>query len=163
MQRKSVSHPLSRLLEQRGLNVRDLVTTTNLSQTDLEDYISGKKNMPPEAQTNIAAALKISIWELSYPLSLPPPWTKYEMMEVFMETLHEFERRASHIELEPGQYQALLKNVEKLGGWKALLELTNKEIFESTQREASFQRERKTLLKKALPSKPKVSRKAEVG
>jgi len=163
MQRKSVSSYLSQLLEQRGLNVMNLANKTNLPQAELEDYINGKKNMTLEAQTRIALALKISNWDLAYPLSSPPPWTKYEMMELFMETLHEFERRASHIELDPGQYQALLKNVEKLGGWKALLELTHKEIFESAQREAVFQRQRKTLLKKALPAKAKISRKAEVG
>jgi transcriptional regulator with XRE-family HTH domain len=142
---------LRTLLEENNTSLEQLSLKCQISEAELAAYVSGERKPDQETLQSLSKALQTSSLEFRHPVGNESQFSKYQLIEFFIESLHELERRTTSAPLESNDYQKLLRNIEALGGWQELLDLTEKELFERQQREKHFEQGRSALLKAALP------------
>lgn len=134
------------LLLERNLSIEWLAKEIKIRKSVLVLYITDKRNPDVNTIEKISKALGVSKSELLKNSSSHTQFSKYDLVEIFIDSLNEFQRRNSFADIGTTEFTALLEMTKKLGGWKKVLKLLDREIFEMGLRESNFQKNRKRLL-----------------
>tara|TARA_B110001454_G_scaffold31080_1_gene30354 strand:- start:2721 stop:3263 length:543 start_codon:yes stop_codon:yes gene_type:complete len=147
------------LLLERKISVEWLSKEIKVRKSILLLYLSGKRKPDVNTIEKIAKALGISKTELLNSTSSSNQFSKYDLVEIFIDSLNEFQRRNSFSNIGTNEFAALLEMTSKLGGWKKVMKILDREIFEMDFRESNFQKNKKHLLaestsRRSPPLKP---------
>lgn len=141
------------LLLERNLSIEWLAKEIKVRKSVLVLYLNGKRNPDVNTIEKICKALVVSKTELLKSFSSNNQFSKYDLVEIFIDSLNEFQRRNSFADIGAAEFKALLEMTSKLGGWKKVLKILDREIFEMDIRESNFQKNKRRLLVESQTSR----------
>ena len=143
-----ISQKIIELMGQRNINAKSLGTKTKISTQRLNEYLNGQRKPGVKILKKIARGLEVDISSLTNDSDENDPrLSKFEVIDIFVEALEQVQRKVfSASQLSVKEYRHLANLVECLGGWKKVMTVLEKEVFEAPLREKQFQKVRGEIL-----------------
>ncbi len=138
---EALSHKIRILMAQKSLDAKSLGTKSKMSLQRLNEYLTGQRKPGVKALKKIARGLGVSLSTLVESSQVPDPRpSRFEILDVFIEALDQLQRRSfSTSQLSAKDYKHLMDLVECLGGWKKVMTVLERELFEAPRREMKVQ------------------------
>lgn len=131
------------VLRQEKITTQELSLRSQVPVARLNEYFSGERKLGTKVIGKIAKALNRDVSEFfGFNQLKTGQHSKSDLLGIFVEAINEFQRKSTSMsELRPSEYKNLFNCVEILGGWRRVLLILEKEIFEAPRRERKFQEE----------------------
>ncbi len=138
-------------LNAKKISLYELSRSCKIPVQRLQEYIHGERQMGAKIIGIIAKGLRLQVEDLTQSqASYDQRLSKFEYMDIFVRALSDFQRQASSLsQLTDSDYRHLQNCVVGLGGWKNVLQILERELFEAPRREKAFNVELNEILKEA--------------
>lgn len=129
------------LMDQKQMSPKALSLKSGMPLQRLNQYLKGERKLGVKSIKKLALGLDMNLSEVVEP-SPDQRLSKFEMIDIFIEAFDQFQRRGSSLtQLDEKEYGHLMNLSESLGGWKKVMTILERELFEVPGREKRFQDE----------------------
>ena len=130
-------------INEKKISIKDLSAAANIPLSRMNEYLSDKRKPGVKVLNKIAKGLDIELKELEKDFStLDDRPDKFKLMDIFLDSINQFQHQSTSLsQLSIEDYKKLLVFVSKLGGWKKVLTILHKEIYEAKKRDEIYNKQ----------------------